>query len=101
MTALELIQEAGRRGLMLRPSGDSLHVIPGRLCPPDFADLLRARKTELLALLADTNTDSVSEVVKPHRPLTEGEWAILVRAGAENDPVIIEALKLFNGRIVE
>ena len=39
--------------------------------------------------------------VEPHRPLTEREWAILVRAGAENDPVIIEALKLFNGRIVE
>ena len=39
--------------------------------------------------------------VKPHRPLSEREWAILVRAGAENDPIIIEALRLFDARIVE
>jgi len=39
--------------------------------------------------------------VEPHRPLSERERAILVRAGAENDPVIIEALNLFNARIVE
>ena len=39
--------------------------------------------------------------VKPHRPLSEHEWAILVRAGAEHDPIIIEALRLFDARVVE
>jgi hypothetical protein len=42
-----------------------------------------------------------SPSVKLHRPLTAHEWAILVRAGAENDPVIMEALCLFNARVVE
>lgn len=39
--------------------------------------------------------------VKPHRRLSEHEWAILVRAGAEHDPIIIEALRLFDARVVE
>jgi hypothetical protein len=39
--------------------------------------------------------------VKLHRPLTERERAILVRAGAENEPIIIEALRLFDARVVE
>ena len=39
--------------------------------------------------------------VVPHRLLSEHEWAILVRAGAQNDLVIIEALNLFNAKIVE
>ena len=40
-------------------------------------------------------------VVEPHRPLSEREWAILMRAGAENDPIIIEALELFNPTVAE
>jgi len=40
-------------------------------------------------------------VVEPHRPLSEREWAILMRAGAENDPIIIEALELFNATVAE
>jgi len=40
-----------------------------------------------------------TQAVKPHRPLTDREWAILVRAGAENDPLIIEALNLFNATV--
>jgi hypothetical protein len=39
--------------------------------------------------------------VKSHRPLSEHEWAILVRAGAQHDPIIIEALRLFEARVVE
>jgi hypothetical protein len=39
--------------------------------------------------------------VKPRRPLTEGEWTILVRAGAVNEAIIIEALRLFDARVVE
>jgi hypothetical protein len=39
--------------------------------------------------------------VEPHRRLSTCEWAILVRADAEHDPIIIEALRLFDARIVE
>jgi hypothetical protein len=51
MTALELIAEAEQQGLTLKATGNYLDVIPGRLCPPDFARKLRAHKPELLALL--------------------------------------------------
>jgi hypothetical protein len=51
MTALQLVSEAGRRGLRLKPAGDYLDVTPGRFCPPDFAEKLRAYKPQLLALL--------------------------------------------------
>jgi hypothetical protein len=52
MTAQHLYLEASRRGLRLEPRGDKLAVIPANLCPPDFADALRAHKRELLDLLA-------------------------------------------------
>ena len=39
--------------------------------------------------------------VRPNRPPTEHELSILRRAGAENDPLIITALNLFNATIVE
>ena len=48
MTARELYLEATRRGLRLEPAGDRLAVIPARLCPPDFAAVLRRHKGELL-----------------------------------------------------
>ncbi len=51
MTAMELCQEATRRGLRLEPRGDKLAVIPARLCAPDFANVLRAHKPELLSWL--------------------------------------------------
>jgi hypothetical protein len=39
--------------------------------------------------------------VRPNRPLTDREILLLRRAGAENDPIIITALNLFNATIVE
>jgi hypothetical protein len=51
MTALELIAEAEQQGLTLKATGNYLDVIPGRLCPPEFALKLRAHKSELLSLL--------------------------------------------------
>ena len=51
MTAFQLAAEAEQRGLTLRPAGNYLDVIPARLCPPDFAEKLRAHKSQLLALL--------------------------------------------------
>jgi hypothetical protein len=101
MTARDLLNEAAQLGLHIIPDGGNLRIRPGRLCPPDFASLLRTHKAELLELLAKVNAAGASELVKPHRLLTEREWAILVRTGAEDDPIIIEALRLFDARLVE
>ena len=38
--------------------------------------------------------------LKPYRPLTEFEEHLLRRKGMENDPIVIEALNIFEGRIV-
>jgi hypothetical protein len=39
--------------------------------------------------------------LRRNRPLTEREVSILRRAGAESDPIIITALNLFNGMILD
>jgi hypothetical protein len=51
MTAQEICLEASRHGLRLKPVGDKLAVIPAKRCPPEFADVLRQHKSELLAWL--------------------------------------------------
>jgi hypothetical protein len=51
MTACDLLVEAPRRGLTVTLRGDQLAIRPPRLLTPDFADLLRAHKPDLLALL--------------------------------------------------
>jgi hypothetical protein len=51
MTPSELCHEATRRGLRLEPRGDKLAVIPAKCCPPEFADMLRQHKGELLVWL--------------------------------------------------
>jgi hypothetical protein len=48
MTAHEIYLEATRRGLRLEREGDKLAVTPAKQCPPDFADVLRQHKGELL-----------------------------------------------------
>ena len=78
MTAQDLLIEAAQCGLLIIPNGRDVHLRPGRLVTPDLADRLRAHKSELLARLANHKTP---ELVKPHRPLSEREWAILVCAG--------------------
>lgn len=50
-TPYDLYIEAARRGLRLEPAGDKLAVFPKGKCPPDFADVLRQHKGELLDLL--------------------------------------------------
>ena len=39
--------------------------------------------------------------LRPNRALTKRELSILRRAGAENDPIIITAIDLFNATVVE
>jgi len=99
MTALQLFEEAARRGLTLKPAGsDRLAVIPARLCPPEFADILREHKPELLSLISG-NPNNLPKVVKPRRPLSERERVILAEVEAENDPLILEALRTFNATV--
>jgi hypothetical protein len=38
--------------------------------------------------------------LKPYRPLTEHERDVLRRNGMENDPLVIEALNIFDGNVV-
>ena len=45
--------------------------------------------------------NGVLGVPKPNRPLTDHECGLLRKKGMENDPLIIEALNIFDGRIVE
>src|SRR6266516_2812699 len=52
MTPLEIYREASKRGLLLEPAGDKLAVYPKGKCPPDFADVLRQHKVELLSWLS-------------------------------------------------
>src|SRR5215469_13266371 len=87
MTALELIAEAEQQGLMLKATGNYLDVIPGRLCPPDFAQKLRSHKPELLALLrmrGMTWIEIYSERIGERLFFCEDEAtrAALVKAGA-------------------
>jgi hypothetical protein len=48
MSPAELCHEAARRGLRLESRADKLAVIPANRCTPEFADTLRAHKSELL-----------------------------------------------------
>ena len=51
MSPPELYRRARDLGLHLEPAGDKLAVFPKGKCPPDFADVLRAHKPELLCWL--------------------------------------------------
>ena len=50
-TPIAVLQKAAEHGLRLKAVGNDLHVNPGRCCPPDFTNTLRAHKPALLALL--------------------------------------------------
>lgn len=77
MNAHDLYMEATRRGLRLEPAGDKLAVIPKGRCPPDFADVLRRHKHELLDLL-ETKTVSLPPDCAPWlnvaRQILDGEF---------------------------
>jgi hypothetical protein len=74
MTPQELLFDAHKRGITLFcKKGGRLGFKPVRLCPPEFREQLRAHKQQLLTLLGD-----------------------LERYGAAGDPLILEALALFN-----
>src|SRR5262245_31422117 len=51
MTSCDLLVETAQRGLTVTVRDDRLAVKPNRLLTPDFAEILRRHKPELLALL--------------------------------------------------
>jgi hypothetical protein len=52
MTTIEVFQKGAELGLKLGfEPPDTLTVEPADLCPPDFAEVLKVHKPELLALL--------------------------------------------------
>jgi hypothetical protein len=84
-TAPEIYQRAARLGLTLEARGDKLAVIPAQRCPPDFADVLRRHKRELLDLL-ETKTGGLPVDCVPWlhvaRQILAGEFD-----GADNSTV--------------
>jgi hypothetical protein len=77
MTPSEIFMEATQRGLRLKPAGDKLAVTPKGQCPPDFADLLRAHKIELLDWLearAHNLTADCAPWLHVAKQILEGEF---------------------------
>ncbi len=52
MNAHDVFLEARKRGLRIAAAGDKLAIMPKGACPPDFADVLRQHKGELLDWLS-------------------------------------------------
>jgi len=78
MTALDLYREATRRGLQLEArDGGKLAVMPPDRCPPDFVEVLRLHKREILDLL-EANRHALPPDCAPWlhvaRQVLEGEW---------------------------
>lgn len=75
-TAQTVLWRAYQQGVQIRRNADGLRVAPANEATKKLIPAVRAHKPELLALLAG-----------------------LERASAQDDPVILEALALFNARI--
>ena len=69
MTPLELHRRAAELGLRIEPAGDKLAVMPKGHCPPDFANVLREHKAELLAWLSRPPCPGWRAVPPDHLPL--------------------------------
>ena len=51
MTPIEIYTEATRRGIRLEARAGIMRIVSSEPCPPEFADLLRLHKRELLPWL--------------------------------------------------
>src|SRR6516225_12078087 len=88
MTTLEVLSEAGERGLFLSARGDQLAAGPNRLLSPDFKGRLREFKPALLPLLQtkgitwiEVHSERLGEDLLFCRD--EDTKATLIEAGAE------------------
>ena len=78
MTVLDIYRHALHLGLRLEPrEGDRLAVTPAAKAPPDFVEVLRQHKAELLALLeaqAANLTPDCAPWLHVARQVLEGEF---------------------------
>jgi hypothetical protein len=75
MTASALLDELATRGIRVERNGDRLRLFPGSAVPPELARRVKARKAELLTLLA--------RPVVPVSPIPPWDQAEAVRLFAE------------------
>lgn len=96
MSAPEVFREATKRGLRLEPRGDKLAVIPAHRVPPDFADVLRRHKRELLDLL-ETKSANLPTDCAPWlniaRQVLDGEFSDADRTTVESLTVGLRNIK--------
>jgi hypothetical protein len=85
-TTIEVFQKAAELGLKLGfEPPDTLTVEPARFCPAEFAEVLKAHKPALLALLKLPFVPVFSQILQETLFFAEnhGTRAALVEAGAE------------------
>ena len=71
---MRLMADLARLGIKLEADGDRLRYSPRSAVTPDLAKLMKAHKSELLAMLRAGQTPlSLSEAVKASIP-TDGKW---------------------------
>ena len=90
MSVPEVYREAAKRGLRLEPRGDKLAVIPADQVPPDFADVLRRHKRELLDLLETKSANLPADCA----PWLHVARQILAGAFGDADGSTREALRI-------
>ena len=93
-TSISLFQQAADCGLRLGfEPPDTLTVEPARLCPPEFASVLKAHKAALLALLQLPFVIVFSQILSETIFFCEDEdtKAVLVQAGASEWSIYIKA----------
>jgi hypothetical protein len=85
MTPVDVLKAAAHLGLTLRINGDKLRVEPAERLSPDFAEVLRAHKPALLALLKLRMVMVDSEAVEARLFFCEDDAvkAALIEAGAD------------------
>jgi len=97
MSARDIIAEAVRRGIRLYPlSNGKIWLQPFDRADTELINRIRTHKPQLLALLRQ---NSAKRPAKSHRPLSEQERFILAEVEAENDPLTLEALRMFNATV--
>lgn len=97
MSARDVIAEAVRRGIKLYPlSNGKIWLQPFDRADTELINRIRTHKSQLLALLRQS---AAKRPPKSHRPFSERELVILAEVEAENDPLILEALRMFNATV--
>lgn len=73
MNLHDVFLEARKRGLQIAAAGNKLAVMPKGACPPDFADVLREHKSELLHWLNSPPCPGWQSIPPDNLPLNPTE----------------------------